>query len=266
MSNSNRNPKKKHFHPFLTVLEDSPEELSRDFDSFFDPSPYCFPEENNPLANPELLKNWEYVKNHISLIAYDLERGLWDLHDIIHEVIPDINIALFPVIKFNSNFCCHIFYLKNEVLNIWQKTAENVMEISKSSSLSEPFLGSLSDYIRSLEEHTVGSYVPQNLLDCTEDIMREHSDELLLLKNSDALFGAVQIGNTEVLKRIQKITGDFLIIPSSIHELVLVPKIKDNYENLKALVNFVNNNIVEEKDIFSYRIFGFDGNLFCLNI
>lgn len=266
MSNSYRNPKKRHFHPFLNVLETPYNEKPENFDSFFDPFPSHLPEENNPFTDPELLTNWQYVKDHISLIIYDLERNLWDMHDIIHETLLEINVALLPIVKYNSNSCCHIFYLKKEVLHLWQKTAENVMEIAKNSSLSEPFLSSLSDYMKSLEEHTVCSYVPQNLLERPDELMREHSDELLLLKNKDALFGGIQIGNIEVLKRIQNAIGDFLIIPSSIHELILVPKIKENYGNLRNLVHFVNNSIVEEKDIFSYRIFGFDGNLYCLNI
>ena len=266
MSSSYRTTKKKCFYPFLNVLKKSPEKETQNYDSFFYPFLSNMKEENDPFKNPGLLTNWQYVKDHISLIVYDIERDLWDLHDIIHEIIPNINVALIPIVKYNSNSCCHVFYLKKEVLDLWQKTAENVIKISKISSLSEPFLSSLSDYVKSLEDHAVSSYVPQNLLDCMEGNMKDFSDDLYLLKNREALFGAVQIGNMEVLKRIHRITGDFLIIPSSVHELILVPKIKENYENLRSLVNFVNNSIVEEKDIFSYRIFSFDGNLHSVDL
>lgn len=89
---------------------------------------------------------------------------------------------------------------------------------------------------------------------------------MYVLTNNSGINGAVGILDTSSLNKFaDKIEGDFYILPSSIHELILVPKENtDSSEALREMVREVNTNEVEPQDVLSDSVYLFDRKKQCV--
>lgn len=101
--------------------------------------------------------------------------------------------------------------------------------------------------------------------DVLEEIMQEKSEEFQLtedagiyvLTNDSKLNGAMYIYLDEVLENVcNEIEDDFYILPSSIHELLIIPKANGmNVDELKDMVINVNNTAVEPGEVLSDSVY-----------
>ena len=84
--------------------------------------------------------------------------------------------------------------------------------------------------------------------------------ELYVLTNEKRADGAVYMMDKRVLREAFRMIGrDFLILPSSVHEVMLAPVEEENYEDRLAkiaqMVREVNNTQLEETEILSYHVY-----------
>lgn len=84
--------------------------------------------------------------------------------------------------------------------------------------------------------------------------------KMYVLTNVQKMFGAAAILYPRLLKRFADRLGtNLFLLPSSIHEFILVPDDHlQNVEELLKMVDDVNNNKVRPKDILSYSVYYFD--------
>ena len=72
-------------------------------------------------------------------------------------------------------------------------------------------------------------------------------------------FGASAIKDKEVMKKIADVFGeDLYIIPSSVHDCILMPKSESTLEELQEMVYEVNRETVSREDRLSDDIYFFD--------
>lgn len=87
--------------------------------------------------------------------------------------------------------------------------------------------------------------------------------EMYVLTNTQKVFGASVIVNTDVMDRICDIFPEgFTIIPSSIHEVMIVPgEDHDRYQELGEMVRSVNmTSAVSPEEVLSDRVYTYDRN------
>lgn len=85
--------------------------------------------------------------------------------------------------------------------------------------------------------------------------------QLYCLTNVKAAFGAGTILYPDMEKKIRNIVGDFIIIPSSVHEVLLIPDPGDT-SIIKKIINEVNSTVLDPLDILSDKVFKLlDGEL-----
>ena len=80
------------------------------------------------------------------------------------------------------------------------------------------------------------------------------SNEWKIMTNKDGRFGASSIMCKEKMDQLHETLGDLVIIPSSVHEVIIIPKDSipaDNLEGLIDIIQEVNTACVEDKDILS---------------
>lgn len=100
------------------------------------------------------------------------------------------------------------------------------------------------------------------------DLARENTPRLLpvnelkmpsdfyVLTNENKIYGAAVILYENVLEEYtEKLGGDILILPSSIHECIIVPVDGVDVENMRALVKDANDTILEEGELLSYSVY-----------
>ena len=85
----------------------------------------------------------------------------------------------------------------------------------------------------------------------------------LILSNKNGTFGAMHILNKDLLTEISKIAGEIYILPSSVHEVILLPKEPAKLESLRELVKQTNEEQVELKDRLTNSVLEFKTNLKC---
>ena len=90
--------------------------------------------------------------------------------------------------------------------------------------------------------------------------MYNQDNFMYVLSNQQLVNGAVQVLDKEVMDLVAQRVGEkFFVIPSSIHECLIIPyDEKKNYKELEEMVRDVNLTEVEEKDILSWHAYQVD--------
>ncbi len=94
------------------------------------------------------------------------------------------------------------------------------------------------------------------------DESMEEKCRLYFFGNQTRAYGAVAILRTDILEKFaEEIGGNFYIIPSSIHELLLLPDrgMDDNDDaSLREMIEMVNNHEVSNEERLSYNLYYYD--------
>ena len=96
---------------------------------------------------------------------------------------------------------------------------------------------------------------------CGNNVDFDDTVPMYVLTNESRMNGAVQILNEQVLAEFaNKMQNDFIILPSSIHEVLLVP-VDNGVQDTKYLaqmVREVNDTSVTDEEILSYHVYLYD--------
>ena len=97
-------------------------------------------------------------------------------------------------------------------------------------------------------------------LDYIEQMIPNGNEQMYVLSNDSRLNGASAVLNEKAMEDIaEKVGGDFFILPSSIHELLVVPKQDGmDYSSLEAMVQEVNATQVAPEEKLSDHVYEYD--------
>lgn len=168
-----------------------------------------------------------------------------------------INMVLVP--KCDDNVPCRDFFNMKIVYYIDSFGENNELisselidnQIMKSHGLTEDLLYQIgSQNIR------INSFIQQ---------FSDFGENMFVVTNRFLYHGAAVLTDNEILAEIHNKIGDYYIIPSSIHEIMVMKKLdeygKEFVENTKFMIRAINNDIVGPKDILSEELFEYDGTL-----
>lgn len=135
----------------------------------------------------------------------------------------------------------------NNHLAMWGQTADTLYRTAQNN----------------MKRHMPELLVPmQELLGQTTGIrMEENTDvSLYVLTNQEKLYGAsAMLYSVEIGKLADRIRSDLLILPSSVHEVLLLPDNREQeYDYYCRMVEEVNTTQVEPEEILSYSIYRYD--------
>ena len=82
---------------------------------------------------------------------------------------------------------------------------------------------------------------------------------MFVLTNPNNMYGASVILRKDVLEKIYAFIGEYYILPSSVHEVIVVPTEVGEPENLREMVTEINGTVVEPHDVLSDGVLIFDG-------
>lgn len=96
-----------------------------------------------------------------------------------------------------------------------------------------------------------------NLLDRDEPLAPEEVGGMYVLTNESGSLGAATLFYPDVKEKAAELLGsDYYILPSSVHETILVPDNPDiNAKDLCEMVKQANRTVVDEKDILSDNVY-----------
>ena len=181
------------------------------------------------------------------------------LQEMPHENIEDLSAICYVDFPVESNDGKATMKVKNEHLKMWNVDAKEMFHQARANTqpVNTPILQSMDEMMLSIfneEGHAT------NLLNESVEFGFRSHDMLYALTNVEKQYGASMITQPEVLNKLEQLFPEgFYVLPSSVHEVLIVP---DNGEMepkmLGEMVREVNKNEVERQEVLSDRVYSYD--------
>ncbi len=196
-------------------------------------------------------KEFSSVCDRIVMRLVNYERNEVVLKDCPHVRVMDLAIT-FRWLAYQDEIGVSTALITNREMEHWGKDVEALYKLGMQNTpiFFPPKLQKMREVLK-------------NYVDTTEDEM-----EIYILTNYMGIHGAVCILYESILEKLgEKIGEDFYILPSSIHEVILVPV--SEYlrgEDLCQLVREANSSIVSEQEVLSDSVYLYKVHNHCLSI
>ena len=101
---------------------------------------------------------------------------------------------------------------------------------------------------------------PEEAREYAEDDIPTEGPELYCLTNEEKINGAAYIMNEDIQKMVaEKVGGDFFVIPSSVHEVLIMGKDEEiSVQELRNMVQFVNGSCVSPDEVLSDQVYEYN--------
>lgn len=207
----------------------------------------------NVVANSEytlFTKELDEIKrneaiNHLHTAVTNYENNKDWLEFVPHERIEDL--AVFIKWDFHDQYSVII---NNQLLCHLKITWQEALKAAKENNLSKIMFKNIKEFIKNL------------LGEIWKEDMENFENPFFVLTTDNQVDGASLIADEKVLRKIHKeLKCDYYILPSSIHEIIIVPKIIPNInpKELADMVYNINRSILDQKIWLSNNIYIFDG-------
>ena len=185
---------------------------------------------------------YEKIKNGIFVVVQNAEMNRELLENVPHEIRDDLAL-LYRVNVELSNGEKGSVLIHNAHLESWGIDEKTLKEVAWNNMHDHyfPEFSTMSNVLRSVGYDEI----PED----AEFV------EMYVLSNKDKQYGAVYMFDTEVMSRIaEEIGGDLVVIPSSIHESILLKKQTD-FDILREMVKEVNRTQLHPTEILSDEVY-----------
>lgn len=191
------------------------------------------------------LQNYEELKNKFACKVINRQKNEKLLREVPYLPWMDLAIVFFVLLEVSSYGTATVL-VRKEHLNVWGLTEEELFErAKKNTSILLPY-----------------QFCPMRKLIqeiCPYPVEEEEEESLYVLSNKLRNFGAASMLYDGILERIgQKLGENYYVLPSSIHEVIIVPESKSPMkQDLEAMVREINETQVEEEEVLSDRVYYF---------
>ncbi|WP_026495399.1 DUF5688 family protein [Butyrivibrio sp. WCD3002] len=186
----------------------------------------------------ESLNEFAYCMDRIVPRLVSLEMNKELLKDRPHMVIEDLAVQYYVILDRSEDGTAGVA-VTNSIMRSWGVTTE---ELHKTALKNLPVIeqSTFQSMFEVLSRMIGGDF---------EDIMPEDSG-MYVLSNKSKLHGASALLDTEMMNNIyEKLGGEFYVIPSSVHEVIILPmNLGFDSKGLKMMINEVNSTQVSLED------------------
>ena len=204
------------------------------------------------------MMNFEDLKDSLTVKVVNTENNKDYLVDKPTEQIEDMSVVFAAVVKETDE--------GRMTLPITNEIMES-MGVDQ-QQLKETALANISDQeysFKSMRDVLVGMMFPDGIPenDPMVDMMLPPEDagtQMYVLSNTQNVNGAAEILNQKAMDEIaEKLGGDFIVLPSSVHETIILPIDQGMDSNeLEGMVQQINAGVVSDEDKLSDHVFQYD--------
>lgn len=209
------------------------------------------------LSDMGYVKDYEKIKDKLMIKLCDPELNQEWLTDKVYTLHGDF-AAVYYVKIFENEEQTFSMPVNKQLMEDWKVTIKQIHEDALlSERAKQAFLFEIDDYICWI---TTGNGIIRNLLDGKTEWHPEIAETpLLCLTNSSMKNGASMILQEDLMKQVGEIIGSvFYVLPSSIHEILLVPIGIMDVSGLFQMVKDVNETEVDLSDQLSNKVQYYD--------
>lgn len=145
----------------------------------------------------------------------------------------------------------------NSLLKLWGVDENQLYAIASKNTpnLEKGCVTPLCDTLKGMAGLPVDNdddrmYIPSHNF----DIIITHENDcvpMYIATNINKVYGAAVIMYDGLLKSVSRLLGNFFVLPSSIHELLIVPGEKNDAQRISQIVKEVNAEVVSKEDVLS---------------
>lgn len=194
-----------------------------------------------------LLQNYEELKGKFACKLIHRGKNEKLLNDIPYVPWMDLAIVAFVLLEV-SPYGTATVLVRKEHLEIWGLTEAQLFdEAKKNTPILLPYqFCPMRKLLREICPYAV-------------DEGEEEEESLYVLSNKLRSFGAASMLYDGILEKVgQKLGENYYILPSSIHEVIVVPESKSPVkQDLEEMVREINETQVEEEEVLSDRVYYF---------
>lgn len=210
-----------------------------------------------PTISFEWFEDWSQVKNRLAVKLINRNRNSELLNDVPYRlVLDDLVLIAYVVLPKENNIKNGVIgdvTIRNSHLDQWGKTADELMEVALKNTPNV-----LPYEVRNMNNLIAEMLGEEQIKHENIEDLNPATDTLLVLSNTEKMYGAAVLLYPNVLKRIANIMqADIYILPSSVHELILIPMTKEvSCNNLREMVSEVNqSSVVSEEEILTNTVY-----------
>ena len=203
------------------------------------------------LKNMSWLMDYDQVKDHLFIRVCNAENNQDLLDKAPHKVVDDLVITCHIAVDMTPNGLASTV-VNNDLLGHYGVTPEQLFEDAMRSAPE------LMPVKIDTMYNVISGMMPEVMAD---DIMPDQATpgmDMMIVTNNSMVNGAAAMFYPGVMEDIsEKMGGNFVMLPSSINEVIIVPDMGD-YARLESMVKDINENSVDPKEQLSDHVYHYD--------
>lgn len=215
-------------------------------------------EDKNRQIDTMSVLSKENILNSTYLMVINAKSNQKLLAETPHYFIAEGELAVIPRLNISITDKSGFIIIKNDLLPKLQMTGDEILQVAKINTSEQNLFeinSLLAETMQAMEENG------EDIADDFSEFFTESTPKAFVVTNKDKKLGACCLACPEVIgTAIEKMGFDCYILPSSIHEVILIEK-KGNFneiEELRDMVNQVNRQSVPANEILSDQVFQYN--------
>ena len=208
--------------------------------------------ESSPLPNIDFEMSLKKQKDNIVAILINAEANKERLKEMPHRKVEGLDLAIvYKIIFKKDSEGITSSDINNGMMAMLRVTEDELYTIAMKNT-KEYYASDIKSMTETLND----------MMKESQDIVEDIPETLFILSNETRQFGAICMLYPEVLKKfcVEKMIDGVFVIPSSIHEVLLMiaDKNKADVEYIKQMIKEVNNENVSEVERLSDSLYYYD--------
>lgn len=224
--------------------------------------------------NVEQFEEFDKIKGKIVYKIINTAYNQDTLENIPYIEFMDLSIVFYIMLSAGNDMEATVL-INNSQLELWGVTKDEIYSIAKENtpnllkceiiSMDEVIRGMLNDNLYgSIGEENESYFINCDSIDKDEivdrivkDVKKKSTLDMYVLTNEKKLYGAACILYDNVLEAFsRKMNSNIYIIPSSVHEVILVPEEEGiSGKQITAMIQDVNKNELDPTDVLSDHVY-----------
>lgn len=191
------------------------------------------------------LLHYEDAKQNIVCTLISTRKNIELLRDIPHVDFLDLSVVFEYIADRNADYTTSVL-IRNSHLKLWDISVDELYAAAVENTQK----------ICGYEIKTMKEVLQESINETVESDFSENP-KMYVITNKDKVKGAACILYPHLLRDFAEAVGSSLyIIPSSIHEVLILPTDnKNDSDAIKGMIKDINNAIVSEDEILSYSLY-----------
>ena len=195
-----------------------------------------------------VLLDWEAAKGriHAKLINREMNREL--LKGVPHRDFLDLAVIYYVTVEGLPEGVNGAFTVSDGNMEIWKKEEDDLYQMAVSNMRldGKPVFEDMEEILRGM--------IPVGGCPLTSKALKVR---LYVLTNREKIFGAAELLDENTLRGIgDKLGCDFIVLPSSLHESIIIPAdVSAAYQELAEMVTDINRNVVSVEERLSDHVY-----------